>query len=68
MFKNSKRILTKRQSKLKPEQKERVDALLYVNDELRKAYYLKERFYAILDCQERHTAKEMMNDWLKTAN
>ena len=67
MFKNSKRILTKRQSKLKPEQKERVDALLYVNDELRKAYYLKERFYAILDCQERHTAKEMMNDWLYMA-
>lgn len=67
MFKNSKRILTKRQSKLKPEQKERVDALLYVNDELRKAYYLKESFYAILDCRERHTAKEMMNEWLYMA-
>lgn len=67
MFKNSKRILTKRQSKLKPEQKERVDALLYVNDELRKAYYLKESFYAILDCKERHTAKEMMNEWLYMA-
>ena len=67
MFKNSKRILTKRQSKLKPEQKERVDALLYVNDELRTAYYLKERFCAILDCKERHTAKEMMNDWLYMA-
>ena len=67
MFKNSKRILTKRQSKLKPEQQERVDALLYVNDELRKAYYLKESFYAILDCKERHTAKEMMNEWLYMA-
>ena len=66
-FKNSKRILTKRQSKLKDEEKERVDTLLYVNDELRKAYYLKEGFYTILDCEDRETAKKMMNDWVYMA-
>ena len=66
-FKNSKRILTKRQSKLKDEQKERVDTLLYINDELRKAYYLKEAFYTILDCEDRHTAKKMMNEWVYMA-
>ena len=66
-FKNSKRILTKRQSKLKDEEKERVDTLLYVNDELRRAYYLKEGFYTILDCKDRETAKKMMNEWVYMA-
>lgn len=67
MFKNSKRILTKRQCKLKDEQRERVDALLYINDELRTAYYLKEAFYAILDSEDRQIAKKMMNEWVYMA-
>lgn len=66
-FKNSKRILTKRQCKLKEEQRERVDALLYINDELRTAYYLKEAFYTILDCEDRQTAKKMMAEWVYMA-
>lgn len=67
MFKNSKRILTKRQCKLTDEQRKRADALLYINDELRTAYYLKEAFYAILDCEDRQTAKKMMNEWVYMA-
>ena len=49
LFKHSKRILTERSNKLNPEQRERVEYLLYFNDDLRSAYYLKELFYKILD-------------------
>ena len=45
LFKQSKRILTMRKSKLKPEQLEKVEYLLYFNDDLRSAYFLKELFY-----------------------
>ncbi|MDO4731861.1 MAG: ISL3 family transposase [Clostridia bacterium] len=67
LFKNSKHILTKRRSKLKEEQLMQVEALLYVSDELRTAYYLKESFYEILDCKDKETAKQMMSDWIYDA-
>ena len=67
MFKNSKRILTKRKSKLKEDQRAQVEALLYVSDELRTAYYLKEAFYKLLDCEDKETAKNMMTDWIYAA-
>lgn len=67
LFKNSKRILTKRSSKLKPEQKERVEHLLYISDELRSAYYLKEGFYEVLDSADRKTAQKQMSEWISWA-
>jgi transposase len=67
LFKNSKRILTKRKSKLNEEQLAQVEALLYVSDELRTAYYLKEAFYELLDCEDKETAKQMMSDWIYDA-
>ena len=67
LFKNSKHILTKRRGKLKEEQLMQVEALLYVSDELRTAYYLKESFYEILDCKDKETAKQMMSDWIYDA-
>ena len=67
LFKNSKRILTKRNSKLNEEQRSQVEALLYVSDELRTAYYLKESFYELLDCEDKETAKQMMSDWIYDA-
>lgn len=67
LFKNSKRILTKRKSKLNEEQLTQVEALLYVSDELRTAYYLKEAFYELLDCEDKKTAKQMMSDWIYDA-
>lgn len=47
LFKNSKRILTKRASKLNDDQKQRVNAILYISDALREAYILKELFYEV---------------------
>lgn len=67
LFKNSKRILTKRASKLKDEQKQRVNAILYISDALREAYILKEQFYEVCDCTDRASAKAMMKDWIYSA-
>ena len=67
LFKHSKRILTKRNSKLKPEQRERVEYLLYFNDDLRSAYYLKELFYKILDCENGEMGKMLFSKWILTA-
>ena len=67
LFKNSKRILTKRASKLNDEQKQRVNAILYISDALREAYILKEMFYDVCDCTDRASAKDMMEDWIYSA-
>ena len=49
-FKRSKRLILKRSSKLKPDEKEELDLMLLYNDDLRQAYKLKEAFYDI--CKE----------------
>ena len=67
LFKHSKRILTKRSNKLNPEQRERVEYLLYFNDDLRSAYYLKELFYKILDCENGEMGKMLFSKWILTA-
>lgn len=67
LFKHSKRILTMRKSKLKPEQLEQVEHLLYLSDDIRQAYYLKEQFYKILDCTNRADAKVLMSQWIMAA-
>lgn len=66
-FKNSKRILTKRAKKLKDYQKERVNAILYISDNLRTAYELKELFYEIVDATNRKEARDLMLEWIYTA-
>lgn len=67
LFKHSKRILTERSNKLNPEQRERVEYLLYFNDDLRSAYYLKELFYKILDCENGEMGKMLFSKWILTA-
>ncbi len=67
LFKHSKKILTMRKSKLKPEQQEKVEYLLYFNDDLRSAYYLKELFYEILDCEDTERGKKLLSQWILIA-
>ena len=67
LFKHSKRVLTMRRNKLKPEQMEKVEYLLYFNDDLRSAYHLKEMFYEILDCDDKKKAKELLSEWILIA-
>lgn len=66
-FKNSKRILTKRKIKLTPDQKERVESILYISPQLHTAYMLKESFYKVIDCTDRASARQMMSDWIYEA-
>lgn len=66
-FKNSKRILTKRAEKLKDYQKDRVNAILYISDNLRTAYELKEMFYEIVDTEDRKQARDLMLEWIYAA-
>ena len=67
LFKHSKKVLTMRRCKLKPEQLEKVEYLLYFNDDLRSAYYLKELFYEILDCANGTKGKELLSKWILIA-
>lgn len=67
LFKNSKRILTKRASKLNDDQKQRVNAILYISDALREAYILKEEFYRVCDSKDRESAKALMKEWIYRA-
>jgi len=67
LFKHSKKVLTMRKNKLKSEQLEQVEYLLYVNDDLRSAYYLKELFYKILDCDDGQKGKELLSKWILIA-
>ena len=67
LFKHSKRLLIKRSSKLKDYEKERINAMMYISDELRQAYYLKEAFYTVIDAQSREEAKKLMADWILSA-
>ena len=66
-FKNSKRILTKRAEKLKDYQKDRVNAILYISDNLRTAYELKEMFYEIVDTEDCKQARDLMLEWIYAA-
>ena len=67
LFKQSRRLLIKRESKLKDHEMERINSLLYISDELRFAYYLKEQFYELMDAEDRETAKRLMSDWIMSA-
>ena len=67
LFKHSKRLLIKRSSKLKDYEAERINAMMYISDELRQAYYLKEAFYTVIDAQSREEAKKLMADWILSA-
>ncbi len=67
LFKHSKRILTMRSSKLSPEQLQQVEYLMYLSDDLRSAYYLKEKFYEVIDCPDSQQAKELMYKWILLA-
>lgn len=67
LFKHSKRLLIKRAEKLKDYEKERINSMMYISDELRSAYYLKESFYKVLDAPNSATAKQLMSEWILSA-
>lgn len=56
-----------RKHKLKPEQEERVEHLLYINTDMQSAYYLKELFYEILDNKDGDNRKKLLTQWILIA-
>ena len=66
-FKRSKRLLTKRFDKLRDEEKQQVNVMLYYSANLSNAYYFKETFLKILDCKNPETAKKSLCKWVAEA-
>lgn len=66
-FKKSRQLLIKRFDKLSNEQKQQVNIMLYTSPVLSSAYFYKEDFLKILDCNDRISAKKAMSDWINSA-
>lgn len=63
-FKHSRKLLMKRFSKLKEEQKQQVNVMLSLSPTLNTAYLLKEDFLEILSIKDRNEAKEHLLKWI----
>ena len=57
-YKRSKSLLRKRGDRLAPEEKEKVDLMLWYDPALRDAYLLKEAYYRFLDAPTKREARE----------
>ena len=66
-FKHSRRLILTRYHRLSNEKKRECDLMLLYNDDLRKAHYLKEKFYEI--CQNPKYSEQRTDfwDWIKEA-
>ena len=63
-FKRSKYLLRKKGCRLNPEEKEQLNTMLWYDQEIREAYLLKERFYAVLDASSKEEARQALDKWL----
>ena len=66
-YKRSRSIILHRYETLKPEAKKQCDLMLLYSDDLRKAHWLKERFYDI--CQNKKYSEQRKDffDWIREA-
>ena len=67
-FKRSRTLLNKRYDFLTDEHKQQVDIMLYTSDKLCTAYWLKEGFLKILDCNDSNSAREQLSNWVMAAS
>ena len=67
-FKRSRTLLNKRYEFLSDEQKQQVNTMLYTSEKLSTAYWLKENFLRILDCDSTNTARKQLSDWVMAAS
>lgn len=65
-FKRSKSLLIKRFDTLNDEQKQEVNVMLYYSVNISRAYWYKEAFFKILDCENPNTAKTLIDEWIET--
>ena len=66
-FKRSKSILRKKGSRLSPEEKEKLELMLWQDKEIKEAYLLKESFYDVLDASRQRRSKKGLDKWLWVA-
>ena len=66
-FKRSKSLLIKRSDKLKEEQRQQVDVMLYYSSNISRAYWYKEEFLKILTHKEPELARKALAEWVKNA-
>ena len=63
-----KKLLLKRFNKLESEQQQQVLVMLEASVNLSRSHWYKENFLEILDCNDRETAKEKMQEWIYNAS
>lgn len=67
-FKRSKSLLSKPSYKLSKEERKEVDTMLWYDDEIREAYYLKESYYNdFLKAKTYKAAKSQLSSWIYMA-
>lgn len=67
-MKRSRRLLLKRQKDLKEEEVFKVSQLLFMSKDLGEAYYLKERFYEMMESKDVYEAERKLKEWILHAN
>ena len=63
-----KKLLLKRFNKLESKQQQQVLVMLEASVNLSRSHWYKENFLEILDCNDRETAKEKMQEWIYNAS
>ena len=63
-FKRSKRLLSKRESRLTDMQKEEVHVMRFYSDPLSRAYQYKEDFFDIVDLDNAQEARKELGNWI----
>ncbi len=66
-FKRSKSLLTKKFKFLNFEEKEKVNNMLSISENINIAYHLKENFLKILECNSNNKIKKMLKEWVISA-
>ena len=66
-YKRSKKLILTRYFKLKDENKQACDLMLLYNDDLRKAHFLKEKFYEICQNPKYSEQRKDFFQWIKMA-
>lgn len=67
-FKHSRKLLMKRHSELKEDEKLQVNNMLYVSPTLSTSYFLKEQLYRLLDSADPKEKKKLFAEWIEEAS
>lgn len=62
-FKRSRWIMLKRKKNLTVEEKQQLEVMLSLSEEIRNAYLLKEKFYEFMDSENWETARRNLKEW-----